>query len=281
MEPMETGQYITIDLISSCDSYEGILTSSRPISTTGFQGVECEIDIPGYGPVDVLFQGGAFSEARLNDVRARAGIPQRFAGIKWNDFRWSYYGSQEATKRPFEISRSYILKNDYYRENGKGLYILGRTSGSGKTMLACVLANEIMNKYSCSVKYIDQEQYLTLLRSDEAGARNYIKAIWNCPVLFLDGFGNCGTQWQREQMLKLIETRQRSGYSTCYISSTPPMKVMFDDSCKANDLINANALQVRIPDVQVRAMIAAESNKQFERNLFKDPCQLELNFSGA
>lgn len=269
---------IIFDLISSAETYEGTVTSSRPIETGGFVGVEREIEIPGYGPTTVLFRGADITEEQAENMRSRSGIPQRFIKARWNDFRWSYYGGREVSARPFRIAQAYIARNEYFREENKGLYILGKASGSGKTMLACVLANEIMAKYSCSVKYTDQEHYFSLLRSDEKAARDEIKAIQNCSVLFFDGFSNCSTSFQREQLLKLIEIRQKVGYSTCYISCLSPDRVQLDESYKANDLINSNSLGVRIPDVQVRAVIAAEDNKRFESTLFSDPYQMKLSF---
>lgn len=275
---METGKNIILELISSDEPYTGTVTSSRPIETGGFVGIETEIDIPGYGKTTVLINGGNVTDQQAEFTRLRSGIPQRFIKSRWSDFKWSYYGGREALARPFKIAQSFIARNDYFRENNKGLYILGKASGSGKTMLACVLANEIMAKYSCSVKFIDQERYLSLLRSDEKSARDEIKAIWNCSILFLDGFGNCSTQFQREQLLKLIEIRQKIGCSTCYVSCLSPNKVFLDESCKANDLINSNSIGVRLPEVQIRAMIAAQDNKEFELNLFSAPSQMTLEF---
>lgn len=275
---METDMNTTFELISSDEAYTGTVTSSRQIETGGFIGVEREIEIPGYGPTTVLFRGADITEEQAENMRSRSGIPQRFIKARWNDFRWSYYGGREVSARSFRIAQAYIARNEYFREENKGLYILGKASGSGKTMLACVLANEIMAKYSCSVKYTDQEHYFSMLRSDEKAARDEVKAIQNCSVLFFDGFSNCSTSFQREQLLKLLEIRQKVGYSTCYISCLSPDRVQLDESYKANDLINSNSLGVRIPDVQVRAVIAAEDNKRFESTLFSDPYQMKLTF---
>lgn len=46
-----------------------------------------------------------------------------------------------------------INNNTTFRKQGRGLYIYSNTKGSGKTLLACCLANEVLKKQDVSVKF--------------------------------------------------------------------------------------------------------------------------------
>ncbi len=55
--------------------------------------------------------------------------------------------------------------------SGNGLYIFSKTKGTGKTMLACVLANELIKKSDAcglNVKYVTAQGYIEMIRETHA-----------------------------------------------------------------------------------------------------------------
>lgn len=266
---MKTGECMQFETISSDKVYEGVVVESTPIKTADFEGIEIDFQIEDYGAAKVLFPGETVTKESINYRAARSGIPSQFAGVRWPDFKWSYYGESMKGSRELAIARSFIANNQLFRERNKGLYIFGKIPGSGKTMLGCMLANEIIHKHIFSVKYTEQSKYLELMKSDEQAAKAEAKAIRDSIVLFLDDFGECNTSWQKECIFRLIENRQREGHITVYMSLFPPDRVKLDNNGKANDLINASALGLRLPDIPIRAQLAAKQSEDFERELLK------------
>ena len=264
---MVQGDHISFELISSDDVYTGKVIKDEPLNTKSMNGSFVTIEVEGYGIVQVYQQGNMITSNSILDRMKRSVIPAQFSSVRWPDFKWSYYGPQMKESREISIARKFISNNQYFRENNRGLYIYGKIPGCGKTMLGCMLANEIIYNHSFSVKYIKQSDYLDLGKSDETAAKETFRSIRDCILLFLDDFGPCSTSWQRETIFGLIEHRQRQGHITVYMSQIPPDKIRLDDSHKANDLINASTFGLMLPDIPIRANIAAEENKRLEQEL--------------
>ena len=74
--------------------------------------------------------------------RTRSLIPFNYLDASIQAFRWDLYGENVEVQR--SIAESFIKRFCEYQKAGKGLYIYSRTKGSGKTLLACSLANGVM-----------------------------------------------------------------------------------------------------------------------------------------
>ena len=73
--------------------------------------------------------------------RARAMIPFKYMDKRGNDFNWSVYRCDVSSQK--EIVNAFVSKFEKFRSESKGLYIYSKVKGSGKTMLACCILNEL------------------------------------------------------------------------------------------------------------------------------------------
>ena len=97
----------------------------------------------------------------------------------------------------------------------QGYYFWGPT-GTGKTLLACIMLQELMVKYGVRGKYIDlSRQFFQRLKSsynidDESygEAGKILDELVEIPFLVIDDFGvQRNTEWELEMLYNLIDSR--------------------------------------------------------------------------
>ena len=94
-------------------------------------------------------------------------IPTKYMDSEAKAFNWKLYGEpfQTAISGIKKILNAFIFGFDNFRREGKGLYIESTAHGSGKTLLACIIANEILKRdNTVSVKYTTVPDYLELMK---------------------------------------------------------------------------------------------------------------------
>ena len=106
-------------------------------------------------------------------------------------------------------ARNYVKHFDKMRADNIGLILYGGI-GSGKTYIACSIANEIISKYSYTVKMRNFAQILNDLQKCgfELDRNEYINNITNATLLILDDFGiERNTEYVLEQVYNVINSR--------------------------------------------------------------------------
>lgn len=267
---MQTGQHTSFATISmeADEMYEGEVISAEDFDSKDIKGTLASISVHGYGVTQVLFPGEKVTADGVKHRMQRCGLPSQFSGVRWNDFRWSAYGENMGTSREFRASQKFISNTSEFLKNGMGLYFLGRVSGCGKSMLLSVLANEVLQRHDFSVKYVTQNDYFSILRSDEGAKKAEARTIQNCVLLFLDDLKSIsGSQWYRDVLKELIEKRVRQGHPTIFASKEPVEKLNIDEGTV--DLIAANSIGLKLPDVPVRKMLSTDRSAKFEKKLFE------------
>ena len=104
---------------------------------------------------------------------------------------------------------NYVKHFEEMKKDNVGLLLYGNV-GSGKTYLACSIANEIITKYSYVVKVINFAQILNDLQKGgfNLDRNEYIDSITNATLLILDDFGiERNTEYALEQIYNVINER--------------------------------------------------------------------------
>ena len=100
--------------------------------------------------------------------------------------------------------------------NGKKGYYFWGPAGSGKTLLAAIILQELMLKYAHRGRFVDlsRQFFLRLKRSFDESDESYGSAgrilddLVTVPFLVIDDFGvQRNTEWESETLYNLIDSR--------------------------------------------------------------------------
>lgn len=184
--------------------------------------------------------------------KVRSMIPFNFIGLKGKDFNWDIYRKDVDEAKKYV--NHFILKFEQFREKGMGLYIYSTTKGSGKTMLACCILNEISDRYPVSIKFINALDLLEMTKQGYKGDEpEELKPLYTSSVLVIDDIGvQMNKDWINTVFYRLINVRYTERLVTVYTSNVAIDALKKDD--RIIDRIESTTYLVELPEVPVRHM---------------------------
>lgn len=113
---------------------------------------------------------------------------------------------------------------------GNSLMLFGEGKGTGKTTLACSIANKYIretiqgNRFEANVYFIKTPKFLEQLRQQydnkSTAVDDLVKRVLTVPLLIIDDIGaEKSTPWVRERLLSVIDERYSNELSTIYTSN--------------------------------------------------------------
>ncbi len=152
------------------------------------------------------------------------------------------------------------LVSNYQNKNriNQGMYLSGNT-GSGKTLLACSILNELIFRYNTDCKYVKvNKDFLNVLKgsynkdSELYGQELIIEMeIANVEVLVIDDFGvQKDTEWANSKLYDLIDHRYETEKLTLLTSNLPlpEMKDIGEGRIYSRLLEMTRELRLECPD---------------------------------
>lgn len=132
--------------------------------------------------------------------------------------------------RAFEELNTYKENVISHVENGEGLYIWSENTGNGKTSWACKIMSYYFRKIAFSSGleneglYIYLPTFLDNLRNSyshpDSDFDEELDMVKNCRLLIIDDIGaEKVTEWVRERLVSIINTRVSNGLCTIYTSN--------------------------------------------------------------
>ena len=130
-------------------------------------------------------------------------------------------------------------------------------------MLACCLANEIMERVDTSVKFITVPEYLELIKEKNESSKEMVRTIKECGLLILDDIGiESGKQsWINEAIFYLVDYRDKHILPTIYTSNYDMEKLPGDE--RTIDRIIGHSIPLKMPEYSVRRNSAKEKTGNF------------------
>lgn len=159
-------------------------------------------------------------ERRLQRLRSESGLTaaqQRITFDGWNP--------RPGADLAYRTAQKYVAAfQKFLLPGGVGMYLHGPT-GSGKTRLACAVANSLINELH-SVVYWNTPSLLEALKATfdgEGTEAQIMEAAHDCDLLILDDLGSeRPTEWVRGILYELINSRIDAGLPTIITSNFAP-----------------------------------------------------------
>lgn len=249
-------------MLLSIDKVSGVKTTSQ-------KGLLIDYDVEGYGETSSFYlPDNCMLDRQINDRRSRSGMPREYVYKTGNSFEWTLYG--ENIEQQKKIANVFVKKFDDFRNQGRGLYITSSAKGSGKTMLACCIANEILKTHDISVKFISVPDYIELIKAKDDDSRGHIEAIREAGLLIFDDIGTQveNKDWITTALFRLIDRRYTNHYPTIFTSNVS-MEELKTDS-RISDRIYAVSVPIVMPEVNIRRQIADKHTKDFIKKIMQE-----------
>lgn len=216
----------------------------------------------GYDTQAVFLEDGSVLGSRFHERRNRRGIPPEYVYCMGNSVDWGKYGSEDTAPQK-KIVNAFVTNFGAFQKEGRGLYLYSQTKGSGKTMIACAVANEILKMNDIPVKFINEADYIELVKAKDDGSRQRLKSILEAGLLILDDVGaqDAGKDWVAAALFRLIDKRYINHLPTIFTSNVRIEDLKMDS--RIADRIYAVSVPVIMPEVNVRNRIADRHTKEF------------------
>lgn len=212
-----------------------------------------------------------------SDVAGRklrfANIPETFRGIMLKDIRIGMYRKPESKEVMKGIGQTlkYFVENvNKIAEQGRGLFMWSEAKGSGKTMSAVALANELIER-GRQVKFCTSMQILNEIKAswddDKYNESDLLKALSDVEFLIIDDFGTENVkEWIEDRFYQIINTRYIDRKVTFFTSNYKIENLPYDE--RIGNRISERCYRVHFPEESVRTNIAQYENEQFRKEVF-------------
>lgn len=248
------------------------MTKIEDIKTRGKNGLLVYLrfeDSGGYEAQATYFDDGTISDLRIDERRRRSGMPKEFVYCDLKSIDWGKYGS-ENTDTQRKIVNAFVFNFKDFQCDGRGLYISSKTKGSGKTVISCAIANEILKSHDISVKFISVAEYVELVKAKDYMSGELRRSILEAGLLILDDIGAQveNKDWITEALFHLIYSRNKNHYPTIFTSNFEMNDLKMDD--RIADSIYEVSIPVLMPEVNVRRQLADKHTKEFIKKVIDE-----------
>lgn len=159
-------------------------------------------------------------DRRLHGLRSEAGIPARFADRRFADYTATVQGQRIA----LGVCKAFADAWPEKRQSGASLVLTG-SPGTGKTHLACAVANAVMEAHLASVLFGTVTAALRFIkdtyRKDSGlSERDALRRLTDPDLLILDEVGvQLGSEHEKLLMFEVLNTRYQELRPTILISN--------------------------------------------------------------
>ena len=208
-------------------------------------------------------------QKQIQESRLRfASIPETYKNVSLKDMRYSCYEKPERKtvfKADAEFIKWYLENLNKNEDEGKGIYFWSEAKGSGKTMLAAALANELINNYRRYVKFATSLDILDEIRATYSSKGDAESRLLNDLVstefLVIDDFGTeRASDWAGEKFYQIVNKRYINKKVTFFTSNYDLKTLKYDD--RITSRIRERSYLVHFPEESVREFKARQDNER-------------------
>ena len=200
---------------------------------------------------------------------------KRSCFISMSQWAYTFDNYRGEKDKSYIIAKNYVKEYEQMKKENIGLLFCG-TVGSGKTYLACCIANALIEEYMIRVKIRNFAQIINDLQKSgfDLDKNEYIEAITNVSVLILDDLGiERDTSYAKEQVYNIVNSRYLKQKPTIFTTNLPYEKIQNSDDGVEYERIYSRIIEMCIP-VKVmgedfRKRLQKEKLKQNKERLLK------------
>ena len=191
--------------------------------------------------------------------------------------QWAYtFDNYKGEKdKSYTIAKNYVKEYEQMKKENIGLLFCG-TVGSGKTYLACCIANALIEEYMIRVKIRNFAQIINNLQKSgfDLDKNEYIESLTNVSVLILDDLGiERDTSYAKEQVYNIVNSRYLKQKPTIFTTNLPYEKIQNSDDGMEYERIYSRIIEMCIPikvmGEDFRKRLQKEKLKQNKERLLK------------
>ena len=191
--------------------------------------------------------------------------------------QWAYtFDNYKGEKdKSYVIAKNYVKEYEQMKKENIGLLFCG-TVGSGKTYLACCIANALIEEYMIRVKIRNFAQIINDLQKSgfDLDKNDYIESLTNVSVLILDDLGiERDTSYAKEQVYNIVNSRYLKQKPTIFTTNLPYEKIQNSDEGVEYERIYSRIIEMCIPikvmGEDFRKRLQKEKLKQNKERLLK------------
>lgn len=147
----------------------------------------------------LIFCKRARFELAANKYKQEASLSKRFQSRTFDNF----VIETETQRNAYNKAKEYAQNIDKILKDGTGIIFAGNGCvGTGKTHLACAIANDLLNR-GYPVKVVNVTKMIATIKEDFK-----IDEYLNAPILLIDDLGKeTGTQWVCETLYTIFNER--------------------------------------------------------------------------
>lgn len=165
--------------------------------------------------------------------------------------QWAYtFDNYKGEKdKSYIIAKNYVKEYEQMKKENIGLLFCG-TVGSGKTYLACCIANALIEEYMIRVKIGNFAQIINDLQKSgfDLDKNEYIESLTNVSVLILDDLGiERDTSYAKEQVYNIVNSRYLKQKPTIFTTNLPYEKIQNSDDGVEYERIYSRIIEMCIP----------------------------------
>ena len=246
---------------------KGIVQSVSYVECEDFKGLLESYNLDGYGVTqDYFVPDETVLDAKIIQRKSRSMMPLEYVYKSAKDFKWDMYCEDVETQK--KIANVFVVKFQEFKKQGRGLFISSKTKGSGKTFLACCIANEVLKNHDISVKFVTVPDYLEIVKDKDK--KDLISEILNCSLLILDDIGveTDKQEWINNALFRLVDSRKNRMLPTIYTSNYAMDKLPGEE--RITERVIECSVPLVMPEQNIRRKKAEEKTKDFLQEVMKD-----------
>lgn len=206
-------------------------------------------------------------EADIQNNKVKfAHVPETYKDARLKALTTRYYSQdgKKIFKSICDTIKFWLDHVDEMTEQGKGLYLWSQAKGSGKTMVASALTNELVEmgkhvKFTTSMDILDEIR-ASYDRETDTHESQLLSQLATCDYLVIDDMGTeRATDWVSEKFYQIVNKRYINRKVTFYTSNYEARKLPYDD--RISSRIIERTFLVHFPEESVREVKAGLENK--------------------